>query len=212
MLRWGLLFALWLLHSPTGDRVWNSVVGIETTKFVSELWCEVCGTRALLLEEEPLRIPLQEPLSGECARWCYLSSLVGIHKVHSDWHCCWPHLSCENVGSQPRCPSFAVFPKPPVQIYQSQAPGPAMEVIESPQALAQPLHVCAAPNLQTHPSHRSTSNFLQCPVGTELAKHPQHHKSASCIAPGDRLRFQPHLHVCASRTRRGGVTSALCGE
>lgn len=109
---------------------------------------------------------------------------MGIHKVHSDWHCCWPHLSCENVGSQPRCPSFAVFPKPPVQIYQSQAPGPAMEVIESPQALAQPLHVCAAPNLQTHPSHRSTSNFLQCPVGTELAKHPQHHKSAYPLGIG----------------------------
>ena len=43
---------------------------------VSELQCEVGGTGALQLGEEPLSIPSSELSTRECALWCHLFGLT----------------------------------------------------------------------------------------------------------------------------------------
>lgn len=43
--------------SPAGGRVCSLVVGIDTSRSVSELWCEAGRTGVLPLGEKPLSIP-----------------------------------------------------------------------------------------------------------------------------------------------------------
>ena len=53
-------------HRPVEGRVCFLSVEVEAPSSISELWCEVGGTVALPLGEEPLSIPPLEPSTGEC--------------------------------------------------------------------------------------------------------------------------------------------------
>ena len=144
-------------HSPVGGRVCSPLVGVEDPRSVSELRCEIGGTGACLVGEEPLSIPPQELSTRECALWCCLSPVVWAQKVHCCWHCPQLHLNHGNTSNRPWCPSGPVFTKPPVQIgrrrstevrYQdlsSCALRPAVGATESAQTPAPPLHVPTKP-------------------------------------------------------------------
>ena len=103
-------------HSPVGSRVSSTVVGIDASRSISELWCEVGGTGVLLLGEEPLSIILQELPSEKCTVWCCLSPIAQIHKAHCFGHHPWLHLNCGYSNNRPGCSSGAVLTKPLEQI------------------------------------------------------------------------------------------------
>ena len=135
-------------HIPVEVRVCSPVVGVETPRSVPELQCELGGTGALLLGEEPLSIPPQELSTGKCTLCCCPSPIVCAHKVHYYWHCPQLCLSCGNACNHPGCPSVTVLPKPPHRSadevrhwdHCSRTPGPTMEAMESAQTPAPPPH------------------------------------------------------------------------
>ena len=70
-------------HSPVKGRACSPVIGVEAPRSISELWCEVGRTRALLLGDKPLSSPHLELSTSEYALWCHLIHVVWAHKVHS---------------------------------------------------------------------------------------------------------------------------------
>lgn len=74
-------------HSPVRGGGCSPVVGVDTTRSISELQCDVGRAGALPLGNEPLSIPPQELSIGKCALWCHLSPIVWAHKVCCFWHC-----------------------------------------------------------------------------------------------------------------------------
>lgn len=96
-------------HRSVGDLVCSPLGRVEATRSISELYCGVGRTGALLLGEEPLSIPSQELSIWRCTLWC---SPCCVDSQALPLPC----LSCGNAGSQPKYPSGAVLIMPPAQI------------------------------------------------------------------------------------------------
>ena len=91
--------------------------------YISDLRCEAGRIGALPLGEKPLSVPPRELFTCGHPLLCSLSPTVQAHKLHCCWHCSQPHFKCGYAGNWPRYLSGIVSPRPPVQIYCSQAPG-----------------------------------------------------------------------------------------
>ena len=110
-------FSLWpWLLPPCQGRVCSLVIGVETPRFVSELWHDKGETDVLTLAEEPLNIPLLDFSTEKHAMCCFLSPSVQVHKAHFCWHCPQPRLNRGNAGSWLVFPSGALLTKSPAQI------------------------------------------------------------------------------------------------
>ena len=102
-------------HSPSRGRFDSPVVGVQDPRFPSELYCEVGGTGALLLGEEPLSTPSQELSIRKCTLVSPVTCCVGSQRtillaLPSS------HLNCGNADIWPWCLSDTTFTKPPVQM------------------------------------------------------------------------------------------------
>ena len=79
----------------------HPVVGVETPRSISELWCKVDRIGVFPLREESLIIPLPELFIRQCTLLCHFLPIVRAYKIHSFWQCLWRHL---NSGYADNCP------------------------------------------------------------------------------------------------------------
>lgn len=92
-------------------------VGVETPRSISVLWCKVSRIGACPLGEESLIILLSELLTCQCSLLCHFLPTVKAYKIHSCWHCLWPHLNSGYADNCPWCLSGVVFIRPPVNVH-----------------------------------------------------------------------------------------------
>ena len=159
-------------HSPVGSSVYPLVVGVETLRSVSDVWCEIGGIGALPLREEPLSVPLPELSTVKCAPWCHLKPIVKAHKVYCWWHALGPTSTLGMQAVVPGVPQALCLQShqrkstsadplksgtttavvahldPPWELWKQRRPCPSLHVrapTEPTDAKARPIRAAGAP-------------------------------------------------------------------
>jgi len=175
----GLSFFLWLSYTCRG-RVCSLVVGMETPRSISELQCEVDGTGALPLGEEPLSIPPLERSTGACALLYCLACTMGFTKYTAAGTALGPASTigmleispgdlrwCFHKGTSADPPksgtrtTVVTLRDLPWELWRQPRPWPSLACMGiRPQS----------PQSQTHPSCGGTQCPLGCPAGAEFTR------------------------------------------
>ena len=164
----GLSFFLWLSYTCRG-RVCSLVVGMETPRSISELQCEVDGTGALPLREEPLSIPPLEWSTGACALLYCLACTMGFTKYTAVGTALGPASTIGMLEISPgdlrwcfhKATTVVTLRDLPWELWRQPRPWPSLAC----------MGICPqSPQSQTHPSCGGTQCPLGCPAGAEFTR------------------------------------------